>query len=300
MLMESREEESMKDYAIRAISRDGFVRGFAAVTTELVQELQRRHQTFPVASAALGRTATMGALLGLNLKSERDRLTIRVEGDGPLGKIVVDANGQGEVRGYVEHPDVLLNPRPDGKLDVAQAVGKGTIYIITDLGLKEPYVGTAPIVSGELAEDFTYYFATSEQIPSSVGLGVLVNRDRILTAGGYMIQVMPGATEEVISRLEQNISQLSSITQMLSEGTTPEELLKRVVGEEMEILAKQELRFACRCSRERTVAMLKGLGKEEIRSLMEEQGQAEVICHFCNETYHFSKEELAKILEEIN
>lgn len=289
----------MSDYTVRAISADGEVRGFAALTKELVQELQRRHQTLPVASAALGRTATMGAIMGCMLKGEKDQVTIRVEGDGPLGRIMVDANGKGEVRGYVDNPAVLLPLNSAGKLDVAAAVGKGSIYILKDLGLKEPYRGTSPIVSGELAEDFTYYFTASEQIPSSVGLGVLVNRDQILAAGGYLIQVMPGATEETISLLEKKISSLASITDFLRSGGTPEDLLIHLMGEDTQILERQPVAFACKCSRERTEAMLKSLGSDELRSILEEQNQAEVICHFCNEKYLFDRSRIEEMIAEL-
>ncbi|MBA4495801.1 Hsp33 family molecular chaperone HslO [Paenactinomyces guangxiensis] len=286
----------MSDYTVRAISADGRIRGFSALTTDLVQELQRKHQTLPVVSAALGRTATMGAIMGCMLKEEKDRVTIQVDGDGPVGRMMVDANGNGEVRGTVDNPAVLLPLNQAGKLDVAAAVGKGSIYILKDLGLKEPYRGTSPIISGELAEDFTYYFTASEQIPSSVGLGVLVNRDRILTAGGYLIQVMPDAAEETISELEQRISSLTSLTDLLQNGVTPEELLLRLMGEGAEILERQPVKFQCRCSYEKTEAMLKSLGEGEIRSIIEELGQAEVICNFCNEKYLFDRSELEKMI----
>ncbi len=289
----------MSDYTVRAISADGDVRGFAALTKDLVQELQRRHQTLPVASAALGRTATMGALMGSMLKEEKHQVTIIVEGDGPLGRMMVDANGKGEVRGYVDNPAVFLPLNSAGKLDVASAVGKGSIYILKDLGLKEPYRGTAPIISGELAEDFTYYFTASEQIPSSVGLGVLVNRDQILTAGGYLIQVMPGAKEETISRLEKKISSLASITDFFQNGGSPEDLLIHLMGEDVQVLNRHPVTFKCRCSRERTEAMLKSLGSDELNSILKEQNQAEVTCHFCNENYLFDRTEIEKMIAEL-
>lgn len=290
----------MRDYAVRAISANGEIRGFAAITTDLIQELQGRHQTMPVVSAALGRTATMAAILGLTVKNEQDRVTIQVDGNGPMGRMMVDANGKGNVRGFVDNPAVILPLNEQGKLDVAAAVGQGSIYIIKDLGLKEPYRGSSPIISGELADDFTYYFTASEQTPSSVGLGVLVNRDKILVAGGYLVQVLPGASEETISQLEQRISSLTSITDILKNGRTPEELLQDLMGEDVEILHRQSIQFQCNCSRERTKAMLHSLGKEEIRSIIEELGQAEVICHFCNEKYLFDQAELEAIVEEID
>ena len=290
----------MTDYVIRAISADGQVRGFAALTTGLVQELQRRHHTFPVVSAALGRTATMGAMMGLTLKEKNQKIFIRVEGDGPIGRIMVDADGQGHVRGCVDNPQVEGKSKGN-KLDVASAVGQGMIYIIKDLGLKEPYRGASPIISGELGEDFTYYFTSSEQTPSSVGLGVLVKGNEILASGGYMIQLLPGAGEEVIQKLEQRISRLSSISERLKSGETPEEMLRFLMGEDLEILEKSPVQFQCNCSRERSEAMLRALGKDEIKSIRDELGRAEIVCHFCNETYLFDGEELERILiEEID
>ncbi|MGA8942316.1 MAG: Hsp33 family molecular chaperone HslO [Thermoactinomyces sp.] len=289
----------MEDYAVRAISADKQVRAFAALTTGLVQELQQRHHTFPVVSAALGRTATMGAMMGLTLKEKQHKVHIRIEGDGPIGRIMVDADGQGQVRGYVDNPQVE-GKRKGHKLDVASAVGKGTLYVLKDLGLKEPYRGSSPIVSGELGEDFTYYFTISEQTPSSVGLGVLVKGAEILAAGGYMIQVLPGATEEKIQQLEQQIGKLSSISERIKNGETPEDLLRFLIGEDMEILDKTPVRFQCNCSRERSMAMLRALGKEELQSILDELGQAEVKCHFCNETYLFDGDQLKSILEKLN
>lgn len=290
----------MSDYVIRAISSDKQVRGFASITTQLVQEIQQRHKTFPVASAALGRTATMGAMMGLTLKEEHHHLTIHVRGDGPLGQMMVDADGKGNVRGYVDQPQVLLPLKPNGKLDVATAVGQGSIYIVKDVGLPEPARGTSPIKSGELAEDFTYYFTTSEQTPSSVGLGVLVNRDEILHAGGYFIQVLPGASDETIDKLEEKINSITSITNLLQEGMTPETLLQYIMGNDLEILEKKSIQFQCRCSREKVKSMLKGLGNDEIQSIIDDLGQAEVICHFCNEKYLIDGPELQDLVVENN
>ncbi|MFC7443342.1 Hsp33 family molecular chaperone HslO [Laceyella putida] len=289
----------MSDYTIRAISADGQVRGFAAITTQLVQELVRRHHTYPVVSAALGRTATMGALMGLTLKEDHHKVTIQVDGDGPIGRIMVDADGAGHVRGSVDNPMVEHND--DYKLNVGAAVGQGSIYILKDLGLREPYRGASPIISGELAEDFTYYFAVSEQTPSSVGLGVLVKGEEILAAGGYMLQVMPNATDETITCLEKNIAelnQLTSISELFNQGMTPEELLIRLMGEGTEILQKKSVSFQCNCSREKSGGMLKSLGKEELESILAELGQAEVICHYCNEKYVFSSEDLQSMIKE--
>lgn len=290
----------MKDYLVRAVAKDGQIRGFAAITTQLVQELQDRQQMFPVVSAALGRTATMGAIMGSMLKEKKHQVTIQVVGDGPIGKISVDADGGGNVRGRVENPMVDMPLNNINKLDVAKAVGKGHIYIMRDLGLKEPYQGASPIISGELAEDFTYYFATSEQIPSSVGLGVLLKKDQIVTAGGYLLQVLPEATDETIRQLEENVQSLTSITDVLQRGVTPEQLLSQLMGQKMDILSKQPIQFYCRCSRERVEKMLIQLGKKEILSILDERGKAEVICEYCSETYEFHEKELKEILAKIN
>ncbi|MBN2910641.1 Hsp33 family molecular chaperone HslO [Polycladomyces sp. WAk] len=291
----------MSDYAIRVTAANGQLRGFAALTTGLVGELQRRHHTWPVASAALGRTATVGAMMGLMLKSERDRLTIQIKGDGPLGQIVVDADAQGHVRGYVDNPAVDLPLNAAGKLDVAGAVGKGMLYVIKDLGLKEPYRGASPIVSGELGDDFTYYFTRSEQIPSAVGVGVLVDRDAsILASGGFIVQVMPGADDAVITAVEQQLAKITSVTELIQQGAGPEDLLQAVLGDtDIEVHQRQPLSFACRCSRERIANVLRGLGREDLQKLLEEQGQAEVHCHFCNERYVFDRDELTTMIQSL-
>lgn len=285
------------DYAVRATAFQGKVRGFAAVTTHMLGEMQQRLHTWPVASAALGRTVSTAAMMGMMLKNKSDKLTIQIQGDGPLGQIVVDADSQGTVRGYVTHPAVDLPLNAVGKLDVAKAVGAGTLNVVKDLGLKEPYRGSVRLISGELGEDFTYYLTVSEQIPSAVGVGVLVDRDAsILASGGFIIQMMPGAEEELIRELEAKISETPSVTELLQEGARPEDLLTRILGEETNILAEQPLRFQCHCSRERIRNTLKSLGPKELQSIIEEKGEAEVICHFCNEVYQVSKEELESLI----
>ncbi|SFS86289.1 Hsp33 family molecular chaperone HslO [Marininema halotolerans] len=288
------------DYVIRGTAFDGQVRAFAAVTTELVSELQRRHQTWPVASAALGRTATAGAMMAMMMKNPTDRLTIQVTGDGPLGQIVVDADAQGHVRGYVDNPAVDLPLNSVGKLDVAGGVGQGSLNIIQDLGLKDPYRGSVHLVSGELGDDFTYYLTVSEQIPSAVGVGVLVDRDAsILQAGGFILQMMPGADDALINELEKRIQGMPSVTQQMQAGARAEEILYRILGDEWSMHHRQEIAFQCQCSQDRIEATLKTLGAQELTNLIEEQGQAEVICHFCNEAYTFSKEELEKLKREV-
>nr|WP_255654979.1 Hsp33 family molecular chaperone HslO [Cohnella sp. REN36] len=283
---------------IRGTAWDGAIRVFAAKTTDLVRELQRRHDTYPTASAALGRTATAAAMMGTMLKGE-EKLTVQVKGDGPIGQIVIDANAVGEVRGYVDYPHVHLPSNSLGKLDVAGAVGKtGFLNVTKDLGLKEPYRGSVPIISGELAEDFTYYFAASEQTPSAVGLGVLVDTDNsILHAGGFIVQVLPGISDEQLTRLEHAVAAMPHVTALLDQGETAEGLLRFLVGDDIVIHDSIQPRFQCQCSRERVERTLISLGEEDLRKLIDEDGQAEIHCHFCNETYQFDKAELMQVLE---
>ncbi|MEI7027654.1 Hsp33 family molecular chaperone HslO [Paenibacillus sp. y28] len=287
------------DYLLRATAMNGKVRAFAALTTEIVNEMYRRHQTMPTASAALGRTATAGVMMGAMLKGE-EKLTIQVKGGGPIGQIVVDANAKGEVRGYVDEPEVDLPLNAAGKLDVAGAVGiEGHLYVIKDLGLKEPYRGSVPIISGEIADDFTYYFAKSEQTPSAVALGVLVDTDlSIRVAGGFVIQLLPGLSEEEITQIEAHLRQLKPITTMLDSGMTMEDILRAIL-EDVEILERMDIRFQCQCSRERVEQTLISLGKEELEAIQEEDGNAEVVCHFCNEKYNFEDEQLQQIIKQL-
>jgi len=284
---------AFKDEIIRGTAWDGGLRVFAARTTALVSELQCRQDTLPTATAALGRTATAAAMMGLMLKGT-EKLTVQVKGDGPIGQIVVDANAEGHVRGYVDHPHVHLPSNSEGKLDVAGVVGRtGQLHVTKDLGLKDPYRGSVPIISGELAEDFTLYFAESEQTPSAVGLGVLVDTDNsVLHAGGFVVQVMPGLPEERLARLEQAIAAMPHVTALLDQGETPEGLLRFLVGDDFTIHQTIEPVFQCYCNRERFERALLTIGKSELRSLIDEDGQAETQCHFCNEKYLFDREEL--------
>lgn len=283
----------MKDELVRGTAWNNGIRVFAARTTELVGELQRRHGTYPTATAAIGRTATAAAMMGVMLKG-KEKLTVQVKGDGPLGQIVIDANAAAEIRGYVDHPQVHLASNNQGKLDVAGAVGRtGYLHVSKDLGLKEPYRGSVPLISGELGEDFTLYFAESEQSPSAVGLGVLVDTDgTVLHAGGFIVQVMPGLAEDQLVRLERAISAMPQVTALLNQGETPESLLQFLVGEDLTIHQTLEPVFRCKCSRERFEQALITLGQKELRSLIEEDGQAELHCHFCNEKYLFEAEDL--------
>ncbi|WP_028560701.1 Hsp33 family molecular chaperone HslO [Paenibacillus pinihumi] len=290
---------SEKDYLVRGTALGGKVRVFAVRSTQLTEELRRRHNTLPTATAALGRTAAAGAMMGAMLKG-KEKLTIQVKGDGPLGQIVIDANADGEVRGYVDHPDVHLASNSQGKLDVAGAVGRtGYLHIIKDLGLRDPYRGSIPIISGELAEDFTYYFATSEQTPSAVGLGVLVNTDgSVMQAGGFIVQLLPGLTDEEITLLERRLSMMPPVTSLFEQGETPEELLRFAVGDDLQIMETLPVKFACKCSKERIESTLLSMGEKELKQLIEEDEKAEVICHFCNEVYTFDRNDLQILLDQ--
>jgi molecular chaperone Hsp33 len=290
----------MKDEMIRGTAWDGGIRVFAARTTALAEELRRRHDTWPTATAAFGRAATAAAMMGFMLKGD-DKLTVQVKGDGPLGQIVIDTNAAGEVRGYVDHPHVHLPSNSQGKLDVAGAVGRtGYLHVTKDLGMKEPYRGSVPLISGELGEDFTYYFASSEQIPSAVGLGVLVGTDNaVLHAGGFIVQVMPGLPEARLARLEEAVAAMPPVTSLLDQGETPEGMLRFLVGDDLTVYESLEPHFACQCSRERVERTLLSLGADELRVMIEEDGQAEVHCHFCNELYRFGRGELEALLAQV-
>jgi len=289
----------MKDELIRATAGDGKFRAFAVRTTELTEELRRRHHTTPTATAALGRTAAAGVMMGAMMKGD-ERLTVQVKGGGPIGQIVVDTNARGEVRGYVDNPAVDPPLNAKGKLDVSGAVGTdGFIYIIRDLGLKEPYLGSTPIVSGELAEDFTYYFAKSEQIPSVVALGVLVDRDyTVKAAGGFIVQLLPGVSEEEITRLEEKLGRINSVTSLLNSGATLDGILASIL-EDVQVLDRMDVSFHCQCSRERMERGLISLGREELQTILEEDGKMDLVCHFCNESYHFTDKEIEDVITKM-
>ena len=289
----------MEDYIVRATAGDGQIRAFAAVTTNLVEEARKRHDTSPVATAALGRLLTAGAMMGSMMKNETDILTLQIKGSGPLGGITVTADAKARVKGYVDNPDVMLLPK-NGKLDVGGAVGIGLLNVIKDMGLKEPYSGQTVLQTGEIAEDLTYYFATSEQVPSSVGLGVLMNKENtVRCAGGFIVQVMPFVTEEVLGRLEENIQKISSVTTMLDNGHTPEEMLEKVLdGLDVEITDTLPAAFYCNCSRERIEKAIISIGKKEIREMIDEGKEVEVKCHFCNTAYKFQPSELEEIYKQ--
>ncbi|HEX3028628.1 MAG TPA: Hsp33 family molecular chaperone HslO [Clostridia bacterium] len=290
----------MENYVIRATAAEGTVRAFATVTTEMVRNAQKTHGLSHVASAALGRTLTAAAMMSKLLKNSNDTITLQVKGEGPLGGMVVVADTIGNVKGYVYNPDVDLPLNEKGKLDVGSAVGKsGYINVIKDFGLKEPYIGYVPLVTGEIGEDVAYYFAYSEQVPSVVSLGVFIDTDgSILKAGGYIIQLMPGADDSLISLIENTVSSLPSITQLLSKGETPESILELILGSKgLKITDKTSCDYNCNCSRDRMERNLISLGKTELLSLIEEQHGAEVQCHFCNSKYQFSEDELKELIE---
>ncbi|GAB6470100.1 redox-regulated molecular chaperone HslO [Bacillus cereus] len=291
----------MKDYLVKALAFDGEVRAYSVRTTNTVSEAQRRHDTWRTASAALGRSLTAGTMMGAMLKGEQ-KLTIKVEGNGPIGPILVDAHANGDVRGYVTNPHVDFEGTEQGKLRVYQAVGtEGFVTVIKDIGMREPFIGQSPIVSGELGEDFTYYFAVSEQTPSSVGVGVLVNGDdSILAAGGFILQIMPGAQEETISFIEERLQKIPPVSTLIEQGLSPEELLYAVLGEDkVKVLETMDVQFNCTCSRERIESVLISLGKTELEQVREEEEETEVHCHFCNERYKFSKEDITNLIENL-
>ena len=288
----------MNDYIIRATAANDQIRAFAAVTTEMVETAREHHNTSPVATAALGRLLTAGAMMGSMMKGEKDVLTLQIKAGGPLQGITVTADSQGNVKGYVGNPDVCIPANSKGKLDVAGAVGPGFLTVIKDMGLKEPYSGQVMLQTCEIAEDLTYYFATSEQVPSAVGLGVLMNKNNtIRQAGGFIVQLMPFAEEEVISRLEQNVQKINSVTNLLEEGHTPESLLEKVLeGFDVQINEKMDTRFCCNCSKERVAKALISIGRKELNEMIQEGKPIEMNCHFCNTNYNFTVEELKEIL----
>lgn len=288
----------MNDYIIRATAANDQIRAFVAVTTEMVETAREHHNTSPVATAALGRLLTAGAMMGSMMKGEKDVLTLQIKAGGPLQGITVTADSQGNVKGYVGNPDVCIPANSKGKLDVAGAVGPGFLTVIKDMGLKEPYSGQVMLQTCEIAEDLTYYFATSEQVPSAVGLGVLMNKNNtVRQAGGFIVQLMPFAEEEVISRLEQNVQKINSVTNLLEEGHTPESLLEKVLeGFDIQINEKMDTRFHCNCSKERVAKALISIGRKELNEMIQEGKPIEMNCHFCNTNYNFTVEELKEIL----
>ncbi len=287
----------MKDYIVRATAADARIRAFACTTKDTAEAARQAHNTSPVATAALGRLLSAGAMMGTMLKGEKDLLTLQIKGDGPMQGLIVTADSQGRVKGYANVADVIVPARTDGKLNVGAAVGAGTLRVIKDMGLKEPYVGQTLLQTGEIAEDLTYYFAVSEQIPSSVGLGVLMNRDNTVAyAGGFIIQLMPFAEDEVIEKLEQNLRGVSSVTDLLKEGDTPEQILEILLeGLSPEFDDTIPVSFFCGCNKKKIEKVLISLGEKELQDMIEDGQEIEVNCQFCGSHYKFSVEELKKL-----
>ncbi len=290
----------MNDYIVRATAANSQIRAFAATTRNVVEDARAAHNTSPVATAALGRLLTAGALMGTMMKNEKDVLTIQIKCDGPIQGLTVTADYQGNVKGYVENPMVMLPPSKKGKLDVATALGLGVMNVIKDMGLKEPYLGQTILVTSEIAEDLTYYFATSEQVPSSVGLGVLMEKDNtVKQAGGFIVQVMPFIDEEVVAKLEANIAKIDSVTAMLDKGFTPEQILETVLeGMDIEYTDTMPAHFKCNCSKERVEKALISVGRKDIQEMIDDGKPIEMHCHFCNSSYEFTIEELKEILKK--
>ena len=291
----------MSDYLVKALAYGGFVRAYAVNATETISEAQCRHDTWNTASAALGRTMIGALMLGATLKGE-DKMTVKIEGDGPAGAIIVDSNGKGEVKGYIKNPHISLPLNQSGKIDVRGAVGTaGMFTVIKDLGLKEPFSGQTPIVSGEIGEDFTYYLAVSEQIPSAVGVSVLVDTDdSIKTAGGFMIQIMPGASEEIIDQIEERLKETTRISTLLDDGQTPEEILQSLLATtDVEFLETLPVQFKCDCSKEKFASAIITLGADQIQELIDQDHGAEAVCAFCNNKYKYSEDDLYELKPEI-
>lgn len=290
----------MADYLVRATAAGAQLRAFACTTKELVEQAKKAHNTSPVATAALGRLLSAGCMMGSMLKGEDDLLTLQISGDGPLGGLTVTADAKGRVKGYVNEPGVILPANAAGKLDVGGAVGQGILRVIKDMGLKEPYVGQTVLQTGEIAEDLTAYFAASEQVPSSVGLGVLMNRDNtVRQAGGFIIQLMPFTEDAVIDKLEENLSRVNSVTSLLDAGNTPKQLLEILLeGLEPEFTDTLPLQFFCNCSKERVEKALISIGRAEIEDMIKDGREIEVNCHFCNKHYIFTVEELEALKQK--
>lgn len=290
----------MNNYMIRATAADGMIRAFAADTKDIVEEARQRHNLSPIASAALGRLMTATLMMGWEMKNDTDLITVQIQCDGPIKGLLATADNRGRVKGYVNNPDVMLPPNAQGKLDVGGALDLGVLSVIRDVGLKEPYVGQTILVSGEVAEDIAYYYATSEQVPSSVALGVLMNKDNtVRQAGGFIIQLMPGASDEIAEKLEERIKGLKSMTAMLDEGLTPEDVLKLILDDfGLEINDKQEVSFYCNCDKKRVEKVLISVGRANLEEMIDDGKPIELVCHFCGRKYEFSVDEMKTMLDK--
>ena len=292
----------MNDYLVRAVSEDGTLRAFGCISTQSVEVARGYHNTSPVATAALGRLLTAAAMMGAMLKGDKDLVTLQMTGSGPIGRVLAVSGPDCKVKGYVGNGNVDLELNSAGKLDVGSAIGTdGFLTVITDLGLKEPYIGKIPLVTGEVGDDLVQYFAVSEQVPSVVGLGVLIDKDlSVKNSGGFIVQVMPGATDEAIDRLEENLKNITSVTTMLEAGMNIEEIIGVAMnGFDFHFTDKTDVSYSCNCSRERVRRVLSSVGESELRAIIEEDGKAEMCCHFCPEKYMFDKDELEQILSEV-
>ena len=289
-----------RDYMVRATAADNQVRAFAVTSRDLVEQARIYHNTSPVITAALGRLLTGGVMMGTMMKGEKDLLTLQIKCGGPAKALTVTADSQGSVKGYPQVPDVMLPPNEKGKLDVGGALGLGILSVMKDLGLKEPYVGQVELKTSEIAEDLTYYFAVSEQVPSAVGLGVLMNRDNtVQQAGGFIIQLMPDTKEEVVQTLEERVEKIGSVTELLDQGITPEELLEKLLsGLGVEITETIPVQYGCNCSKERVTRAIASIGKKDLQEMVDDRQPIEVNCQFCDKHYVFTPEELKNLLEE--
>jgi molecular chaperone Hsp33 len=288
------------DYIVRATAANHQIRAFAISSTNTIEEARQRHNTSPIATVALGRLMSAGAMMGAMMKGDDDIITIQIKGDGPIGGLTVTADAKANVKGYVNHPEVMLPLNSAGQLDVEKALGIGVLSVIKDIGLKEPYVGDTILVTSDVTQDITYYFATSEQVPTSVGLNVIMSKDNtVKSAGGFIIQLLPDASEEIISALEKKIKEVKNVTTMLEHGYTPEQMLEELLGEfGLDILDKIPTQFYCNCSKERMSRALISIGRKELSSLIEEGRTIEVNCHFCGSHYNFDVEELKDLLKK--
>lgn len=291
----------MGDYLVRATAADAQIRAFAVTSRQLVEEARKAHNTSPVVTAALGRLMTGAVMMGSMLKGDQDMLTLQIHGAGPVHGLTVTADAKGNVKGYADNPQAMMPPNHLGKLDVGGVIGPGVLTVMKDMGLKEPYASNIELKTGEIGDDLTYYFAASEQVPSSVALGVLMEKDnRVRQAGGFIIQLMPFTADDVIDRLEQKLSAMKSVTAMLKEGNTPEQILEMVLGDlGLEITDTMPVQFACNCSKERVEKVLVSLGKTDLQEMIAENKEVELHCHFCNKNYIFTVEELRRIKDGI-
>ena len=290
----------MSDYIIRATAAEGMIRAFAATTRDMVEDARKAHNTSPVVTAALGRLLTAGAMMGCDLKGDKDLLTLKIQGDGPIQGLLVTADSHGNAKGYAYNPQAMLPPNNQGKLDVGGGLGVGVLSVIKDIGLKEPYVGQTILVTGEIAEDLTYYFATSEQVPSSVALGVLMNKDNtVRQAGGFIIQVMPFAEDTVIDRLEATLKEMHSVTQLQEQGMSPEDMLEYLMGDlGVEITDRVPTQYHCNCSKDRVSKAIASIGRKDLEEMIADGEPIEVNCSFCGSHYKFDTEDLQKLLQQ--